>query len=258
VSKSSRAKSSPGLPISLEWDTITAEIGFHQAMKILNRESLVATVDSFNAAILFDRPWQQEAEGLVAWVSTRLGQRGAYAGSFAMTDADWNRDFLLFTGEKITTRAARSHIIAEETTRMLNVIKITTGLDSDARTVSEERLAAQIFDKTEITAMTTGIYCCGKCSVSLWRCVSEGGFAKYSSTLCRGAASLAAHRDGTGGWNRFPFYYTLLFLAQADPKLFRQEIKYCAERMQRAKRLLPGKPDTVSQRRLHVINSLSC
>jgi len=43
-----------------------------------------------------------------------LGKTGAYGGSFAMTDSDWERPLVLFTGEKITTRAGRSHILARK------------------------------------------------------------------------------------------------------------------------------------------------
>lgn len=225
-------------------------------MKILHKDSLIATVDAFNEAVFFGHPWQREAEPLVDWVSARLGKPGAYAGSFALTEDDWSRDFRLFAGEKVATKAARAHIIAEETTRLLNVIRNTTGLDSDARKTSEERLATRIFDRRDSTTTADGIYCCGKCSVSLWRCILAGGFAEYSSTVAGGAVSLAAARDGAGGWKRFPFYYTLLFLAEAGPELSRHEIEYCSERLQRARRLLHGRRDPVSARRLRLINLL--
>lgn len=225
-------------------------------MKILHKESLIATVDVFNEAVFFGHPWQREAGQLVAWVSDRLGQTGAYAGSFALTERDWSRDFRLFTGEKVSTKVARAHIIAEETTRMLNVIRNSTGLDSDARKISEERLTARIFDRTDSTTTVDGIYCCGKCSVSFWRCMLAGGFAEHSSTVARTAASLAAARDGSGGWNRFPFYYTLLFLAEAGTELSSHEIEYCSGRLQRARRLLHGKRDPVSARRLRLIDLL--
>lgn len=222
-------------------------------MKILHPESLIATVDAFNEAVFFNRPWRDEAEPLAAWVSARLGKGRGYAGSFALTDDDWDREFRLFTGEKVTTRAARAHIIAEEATRLLTLIRKTTGLDSDARRASEERLGARIFSPQSPTT-TNGIYCCGKCSVALWRGLAVGGFAEHAATLARSAATLAAARDGAGGWRRFPFYYTLLFLAEAGPELAGKEIAYCARRLERAARLLRGKRDAVSARRLRVIH----
>jgi hypothetical protein len=225
-------------------------------MKILHEESLIATVDAFNEAVFFGRPWQREAGSLVAWVSARLGQRRAYAGSFALTEDDWSRDFRLFTGEKVSTKVARAHIMAEEATRMLNTIRNTTGLDSDARKTSEERLARRIFDRPDSTTTMDGIYCCGKCSVSFWRCLLAGGYAGNSSVIVRGVASLAAARDGSGGWNRFPFYYTLLFLAEADRELSKHEIEYCAARLHRARRLLRGKRDWASARRSRLIDLL--
>ena len=225
-------------------------------MKILHPESLIATVDAFNEAVFFGCPWQAEAAALAAWLSTRLGKGRGYAGSFALTDEDWSREFRLFTGEKVETRAARSHIIAEEATRLLTLIWKTTGLDSDARRASEKRLGARIFGPAS-TATANGMYCCGKCSLSFWRCLAAGGFAEHASVLARSAATLAAARDGAGGWKRFPFYYTLLFLAEAGPEYARNEIEYCAKRLQRASRLLRGKPDAVSARRSRLINLLA-
>ena len=223
-------------------------------MKILHEDSLIATVDAFNEAVFFGLPWRREARALVAWVGARLGRAGAYAGSFALTENDWSRDFRLFTGERVSTRAARAHIIAEEATRMLNLIRKQTGLDSSARKASEQRLATRIFGRKESTTTADGVYCCGKCSVSLWRCIVAGGFAGKSPTVARGAASLAAARDGSGGWNRFPFYFTLLFLAEAGRKISRPEIEYCSGRLRRARRLLRGRRDRVSARRLRLID----
>lgn len=74
-----------------------------------------------------------------------MGQKGAYAGSFAMTESDWERPFRLYTGEKITTRAGRSHVIAQEATRMLRVIGNETGEDIPALHESEARLGDLIF-----------------------------------------------------------------------------------------------------------------
>ena len=91
-------------------------------MGILHLDSLIATVDAFNEAVFFGRSWQHEAPAIIEWMNGRLGQRGAYADSFALTDRDWNREFRLFTGERLSTRVGRAHVIAEEATRVLTLI----------------------------------------------------------------------------------------------------------------------------------------
>jgi len=225
-------------------------------MKILHKNSLIETVDAFNEAVFFNYPWQKEAESLVAWMDSRLGKDRAYAGSYAMTESDWNCEFRLFTGERVSTRAARSHIIAEESTRMMNIIKNETGIDSDSRKESEKRLAAQILSYIPGNTVSTGFYCCGKCSISLWRCVAGGGFSNRLNILEPAIALLAGARDGSGDWHRYPFYYTLLILAEMDSRLALAEIQYCSERLRRARQRLSGKSDSLSKRRLTLIDRL--
>jgi hypothetical protein len=51
---------------------------------------------------------------------------------------------------------------------------------------------------------------------------------------------LRKHRDGKGGWRRFPFYYTLLALTEMNPEIARDELKYaagvCEQRLKRKPR----------------------
>jgi hypothetical protein len=223
-------------------------------MKILNKQSLIATVDAFNEAVLFGRCWQLETEALVQWLGSRLGEARAYAESLAMTSSDWQREFRLFTGERVTTRAARSHIIAEEALRMLTMIRTSTGADCAARRVAEERLGARIISDPTSTVTKDGIYCCGKCSIALWRALSAGAYRGQPTILSNAAKTLASSRTGAGEWKRFPFYYTVLFLSEADPEVFGEEIAYCSDRLVRARKLLHGKRDPVSERRIRVVD----
>ena len=226
-------------------------------MAILNPRSLIQTVDAFNQAFFLGSPWTGEAERLVRWLDARFGQPRAYAESFALTDDDWHADFRLFTGERITTRAARTHIIAEETIRVLTIIHRVTGLDCPARQKSEERLGERIFGSAKSTATQDGMYCCGPCSIALWRCLAAGAYAQQPNIVPLALASLARHRDGNGGWGRFPFYYTLLFLADLGPQRAAEEMDYCAPRLGNLQRLLERKTDAFSSRRLALINRLS-
>jgi hypothetical protein len=235
-----------------------AEAGFIDTpMKILHEGSLIQTVDSFNEAVFFGYPWQQEAKTVMTWLSGQLGKPGAYAGSLALTPPDWKREFRVFTGEPVSTRAARSHILAEEGLRVLTIIESKTGIGGEARAVAEKLLGDRIFGREDSTAAVDGMYCCGKCSVAFWRCMAAGAYSEHGSTLTRGIATLSAHRDGGGGWKRFPFYYTLLFLAETDPELARGEIEYSSDRRHRAQRLLQKKTDSVSVRRLRLLQRLA-
>jgi hypothetical protein len=226
-------------------------------MAILDTGSLIGTVDAFNQAVFLGLPWKGEARALVKWLGERLGAPRGYAESFALTDEDWGREFRLFTGEPITTRAGRAHIMAQETTRLLAVIHQATGRDCPARLESEERLGARIFDREKSTATRDGMYCCGPCSIAFWRCVAAGGYARQPDIMPLALVSLARHRDGKGGWRRFPFYYTLSLLAELGPRRAGEEIDYCSRNLERRRLMLERRADRFSSRRLKIVERLS-
>ncbi|MGH9218127.1 MAG: hypothetical protein ACRD1W_02425 [Vicinamibacterales bacterium] len=78
-----------------------------------------------------------------------------------------------------------------------------------------------------------GLFCCGKCSVGLWRNLLAGGLDRQEERLQRGAAHLRSMRDGKAGWRRFPFWYTVLALSEMDNSEARTELKYAAAELTR-------------------------
>ena len=81
-----------------------------------------------------------------------------------------------------------------------------------------------------------GLYCCGKCSVGLWRNVLSGGLDRREERLRRGALHLRSVRDGKHGWRKFPFWYTVLALSEMDSSEATAELKYAAPALERAER----------------------
>jgi hypothetical protein len=223
-------------------------------MNILDPDSLIRTVDHFNEAVFREHDWRCEADSIVNWVSDQLG--GGYAGSFAMTENDWKRPFQLFTGEKITTRAGRSHVLAQETNRMLEIIEKELGTSIEAKTISETRLARRIFEDERSIALSTGDYCCGTCSVSLWRCLEVGGYPKYTKALENGIHRLAEFREEKGGWRRFPFYYTLLCLTEVPNEDAVSEIRHQLPTILRRKKMQRSKDDRFSKRRCVLLDRI--
>ena len=223
-------------------------------MKILNTDSLILTVDHFNEAVFREDDWRDEADSIVAWVSEQLG--GGYWGSFAMTESDWERPFHLFTGEKITTRAGRSHVLAQETNRMLEIIEKELGSSIEAKAISEARLAERIFENEQSVALSTGDYCCGTCSVSLWRCLQAGGYPQYAKALENGMHTLTGFREEKGGWRRYPFYYTLLCLSEVTNEDAVSEIRHQLPTILRRKKMLRSKDDQFSKRRYALLDKI--
>lgn len=54
------------------------------------------------------------------------------------------------------------------------------------------------------------------------------GLSKRRERLVGGIRYLHEHRDGSGRWRRFPFYYTLLSLIEIPGKDAVSEIRYAA------------------------------
>jgi hypothetical protein len=215
-------------------------------MKILNPDSLVKTVDNFNEASCYDIDWLVEAGDLADWISKRLGKEGGYLGSFAMTESDWEMEFRLFTGERIITKAGRAHVIAEEASRVLRIIEEETGV--------EIRLSLRIFENIKSQTLETGDYCCGTCSVSLWRYMNSGGFGEYSKIYSTGLRNLAVYRSEKGGWRRYPFYYTMLALWESKDPISRQEINFQRSTCLRRLRFLANRTtDKYSKRKLDLL-----
>jgi hypothetical protein len=57
--------------------------------------------------------------------------------------------------------------------------------------------------------------------------------SKRGERLGGGVKLLRQHRDGRGGWHRFPFYYTLLALSEIGGRGARREVQYAAPRLER-------------------------
>lgn len=89
-------------------------------MELLSERSLGVTLDRVNEALFFEkRVPKAEARRVARWLAGRRGLPGSYAGMFAPTRADMARGIRLFTGERIASGAATSHILGEEACRAL-------------------------------------------------------------------------------------------------------------------------------------------
>lgn len=193
-------------------------------MKTLYPTSLTATVDAVNDALFFDRPFPASQKRQAArWIATRVNEPGSYCGMPAPTKKDFTQEFRLFTGERITTRVGKAHILGEEACRAMILLG---GRDRSVRQAIETATALLVprlqYDRRP------GWYCCGKCSCALWRHLAVGGLDKPQRRLAAAVKALKAYRDGKGRWKVFPFYYALLALAEIDLPAARTEMRYVA------------------------------
>ena len=129
-------------------------------MNIVNHDSLSLTLDAVNEAFFYQNPltWLQK-EQAAEWIAGRQGKPGSYSSMFAPTEFDLKEGARLFTGERVQSRAATSHILGEEACRALIQLDVSITEVRDAL----ERASLGIMGRL---SPKSGIYCCGKCSAA--------------------------------------------------------------------------------------------
>lgn len=218
-------------------------------MKLIDHNSLASTIDAINDVFFNTQSLSKSSAAAVAeWIASRQGIPGSYANMFAPTKKDFQNGLVLFTGEKVSTRAGTSHVLGQESCRALILLDAKSAkVDSALQTASAgfiERMKSYI-------ERNKGTYCCATCSCAFWRHLASGGLVNGEQILSAALRTLKSARDGKGRWKKFPFYYTLLVLSEIELPAARKEIQYAApacERLLRRK----TKKDKISKRR-HIL-----
>ena len=201
---------------------------------LINRASLSRTLDVINAAAFAGSPLAvTERRRAARWIAARQGLPGSYGGTFAGFPAERSRGIVVFTGERIMSASAR-HILGEEASRALRLLHVRDRVVTRALTAADDGLMRCL---TRAAAdprnRNPGLYCCGKCTVGLWRNLLAGGLDRREERLRRGALHLRSVRDGEHGWRKFPFWYTVLALSEMDCAEAKSELKYAAPALER-------------------------
>lgn len=202
-------------------------------MGLVNTRSLADTLNRVNEMLFFDKhlsKWQKDEVAL--WIASRQGLQGSYSDMFAPTKHDFREGIRVFSGERITSGGSLRHVLGEEACRaliQLDVLKIRV---KDALKRAQDGMLKRLTESQQ-WFYKTGMYCCGTCTVSLWRHLVVGGLDNAERRLIVGMKALKKHRNGDGKWRRFPFYYTLLALSEIDLPSARVEMKYAAKVLER-------------------------
>jgi hypothetical protein len=199
----------------------------------LHPRSLSATVDAVNEAFFFgEKIPTPERREIASWIAARQAMPGAYGQLFAGFEPERTKGIRVFTGERITSASAR-HILGEEACRALHLLDSKDAEVKTALQRATDWLAARVQQAAQDAARNTlGAYCCGKCTVGLWRNILAGGLDRHEHRLTLGVSKLRAARDGDGEWRRFPFWYTVLALSEMDRQDARAELQYASPRLE--------------------------
>lgn len=175
-----------------------------------------------------------ERREVALWIAARQGLPGAYANTFAAFDPERKRGIRLFTGERVTSASAR-HILGEESCRVLHLLGVRDRVVQRALNTATAGLM-QALERAACDPRHTnpGTFCCGKCTVGLWRHLAVGGLDRQEERLKKGIQFLRSRRDGEGGWRTFPFWYTVLLLSEVGLPGARTELRYAAPALKRA------------------------
>ncbi|HVM62736.1 MAG TPA: hypothetical protein VMV72_17875 [Verrucomicrobiae bacterium] len=219
-------------------------------MNAIHPRSLADTLDAVEERFFRGQAMTAAERGAVArWIADRQGLTGSYAGMFAPADGDW-RGITVFTGETITTRAGISHVLGEEACRALIRLGASRGVARTALDRATRGMLNRLQPRGGRSSSVDGMYCCGVCSVALWRHLAVGGLSQSERRLVAGMKTLRAHRIGGGRWRRFPLWYTLLALSEIDVAGARAEMQYAAPVCERYVRQGGRKGEYSRRRRL--------
>lgn len=213
-------------------------------IKYLFNQSLGKTLDAVNEAYFFGGTIpKSERVNVAKWIANRQGLPNSYANMFAPTEKDLKEGAVLFTGEKIGSNVGTRHILGEEACRALILLDIPSAEVNKALKLASEGIRQKLSEH-----WTDGIYCCGSCTVALWRHLTVGKLENSENYIDQGIKVLKKHRDGKGRWRRFPFYYTLLVLNELEDKYANEEIHYASKACERLLKR-KTKENNISQRR---------
>ena len=200
---------------------------------LINPKSLSKTVDAVNDAFFLGETVAPGVRRETAhWIASRQGLPGAYGALFAGFDSERRDGIRVFTGERIQSASAR-HILGEEACRALLLLDSKDPEVRSAMQRANDWLIRRVEQAShDAPRNTLGAYCCGKCTVGLWRNIVAGGLDRREERLRIGLAKLRAARDGDGEWRAFPYWYTVLALAEMEGAASRQELQYAAARIE--------------------------
>ena len=226
-------------------------------MSIVVPDSLAKTVDAVNEAAFYGRTLTvMEREEAADWITARHGLCGCYANTFAAFPDELRDGIQVFTGERCKSASGR-HIMGEEACRALRLLNVPSVKVSDA--IAEATNSLNIGPAELPTGddprpddgkvhwlwpYRGGTFCCGPCSVGMWRHLLAGGFDHKEERLERGLTCLRDSRKGNGEWRVFPYWYTVLTLVEIDLPQAREELRYGASRLEVAAKKNPG-PDPI-------------
>jgi len=226
-------------------------------MAYLDKTSLAKTIDNVSEALLFGFDIDEwEKLEIADFIINQHGAPYSYANTFAPTNEDMKRDLILFTGERIKSRAGKCHTLGEEASRILRKLEIEDQRIHIALRESDKGLQKRIDDHLARQGGTFGTYCCKTCSCSLWLNLSAGGLNNNIQMQLAGLNFLKYFRNDEGSWNGFPYYYTLYALNEIPSALVIDELRFAASSIEKRLKRRTSNENQYTLRRNFICESI--
>lgn len=217
---------------------------------LIHADSLAATLDAVQDALFSGRGISlSERTAVTEWLAERGRTSGGYMSGMAAPTAKDMAGVTLFTGDRLTSRASIKHILGEEACMVVARLGVHSECGDELIQMTRGRMLPLVIRKEN-----EGWFCCGKCSVALWRNVLAGGLADRDHLLELGFRHLRSARN-EDGWHRYPFFPTLLFLIEQDGWYASSERRFIAPVVERRiKKSRPSEP--YGRRRIDIMERL--
>ncbi|MFW9924668.1 MAG: hypothetical protein ACFFDW_15405 [Candidatus Thorarchaeota archaeon] len=213
-------------------------------MVVVIPQNTAIFLDELNEKLFYNKEIpEEEWNKLAEIIVTKLQRKGREKGCLALSAEEYFNGAQLFTGEKMNTKLAIKNIL---TLNALSILKSKQALSEDtieAISIIEEWIVNSCFSK----------FCTvGECKHStlgyLYYLANLTSEEKYDEFL----AILKHHRDGTGRWKGFPYFYTLYILLLVNTSEALEELQYSASVIEKNYKFI-STDDKYSQRRKELL-----
>ena len=189
---------------------------------LIDETSLSRTIDAVDLRLAEHGDLtRNERDRVAAFLLDRQTPRGRGAGMVLPFPGEFEAGVHLFTGERLRTRLATRNVLTLEAARILSVV--AAGRPGVASAVSRSSTA---IGHACFAASHCVIGECAHSSIAYMRDAASERSGDRRKWIEKHVRVIGAHRDGSGRWKRFPFYYTLLALLEAGTQAANAEIEY--------------------------------
>ncbi|MBN2388963.1 MAG: hypothetical protein JXB85_18250 [Anaerolineales bacterium] len=188
-----------------------------------------------------------ERRYLVDWILAHQNPHKWFI--FYPSPEDLKRDFRLFSGEKPRTRLLTSNALELESLRLLSLLDPHESRVQTIFKQADTRLERLCF------ASVCPVGECAPASIAFLRYLTARDRPDAGARCIHALGVLRLHRDGEGGWQKFPFFFTLLWLTELPADLSGEELKYAMARCEQAFLHPPHHPGPYDGIRERIIRS---